>query len=107
MTTTTTPYKVVALFGLTPGSADEEVRRSLDPDGTPRRLARQPGFISAEVVRLDDDRTMSIQTWETPEACWAALQAVQSQPDPRGPQESILVSREFYGGALVGTIVPS
>lgn len=107
MNTTATPYKVVAIFELSPGTADEEVRRSLEVDGTPRRLAGQPGFISAEVVRIDDDHTMSVQTWESPEACWAALQVVQSQPDPRGPQESILVSREFHAGLVLGTIHPA
>ena len=107
MNANTTPYKVVAVFELRPGTADEEIRRSLEVGGTPTRLAAQAGFISAEVVRIDDDHTMSVQTWESPEACWAALQVVQSQPDPRWPQESILVSREFHAGAVVGTVLPA
>lgn len=98
-------FKVVLIFNLKPGTADEELRRSGLDDSFPRKLSRQPGFESMDLVKLDDQQTMSIQSWETPQAWWKALETVKSsQEEGDEDQESILVSRDFYAGSVVSRI---
>lgn len=100
-------YKVVLLFNLTLGAADEELRRSREPDSFPNRLAKQPGFVQMELVKVDEDRTMSIQTWDSANSWWTALEATKSEPTAVSPaREEILLSREFYAGE-VAHIVPA
>lgn len=94
------PYKVVLVFNLKPGAADEELRRSAQPDSFPSRLAAQPGFVSLELVRVAADRTLSIQSWRSEADWWNALQVVKGQ-DASAAGENILVSRDFFGGPVV------
>ena len=95
-------YKVVLVFNLTAGSADEELRRSASEDSFPNRLSRQPGFLSMELVKVGAERTLSIQTWASDRAFFSALEAVKAQPaSALLPSENILVSREFFGGEVV------
>ena len=94
------PYKVVLVLNLKPDAADEELRRSSQPDSFPSRLAAQPGFLALELVRASAERTLSIQTWRSEADWWAALQAVKAQDSSPG-QETILVSRDFFGGPVV------
>ncbi len=102
------PYRVVLTFDLKPGMADEELRRSREDGSFPRRLMRQPGFVSMDLVKISDDRTMSIQTWESESAWWTALNAVKTAPsgDAVADREPILISREFVSGVVVETLVP-
>ena len=97
-------FKVVLIFHLTPGSADEELRRSLEETSFPNRLTRQRGFVDMQLVKLDEDCTMSVQTWATPQDWWAALDVVKQEGGGEGAGEerpSILVSRDFHAGPIV------
>lgn len=92
-------YRVVLVFDLQPGQADEELRRSRREGSVPDLLSRQPGFVDMELVKVSEDRTMSLQTWRRPEDWLAALSLLrQSAP---GSEPSILVERTFYGGEVV------
>ncbi len=101
------PYKVVLVFDLKPGTAEEELRRSREAGSFPRRLSAQPGFMEMELVKVSDERTMSVQTWSAAEDWWAALETVKAEADRTpddGKHETILVSREFFAGSLVETL---
>ena len=94
-------YKVVLVFDLVEGLADEELRRSQEEDSFPNLLAAQPGFREFELVKVNESKTLSIQTWETEKDWWQALETVRQQAastaaDP--PRENILISRDFLGG---------
>ncbi|MCB0644521.1 MAG: hypothetical protein KDC44_22910 [Phaeodactylibacter sp.] len=94
-------YKVVLVFNLTAGSADEELRRSNEDFSFPNRLAQQQGFVEMELVKINEEKTMSIQTWETEKDWWAALTTVKNSAEKSGQdslRENILVSREFLNG---------
>lgn len=100
---TTQRFKVVLVFNLKPGTADEELRRSAEPSSFPSALARQPGFVGMELVKISDEQTMSVQTWASPEAWWAALDAARTtvaEVPGRADREEILISREFYAGTV-------
>jgi heme-degrading monooxygenase HmoA len=102
------PYKVVLIFDLKPGMADEELRRSRQDGSFPRRLSAQPGFMKMELVKVTDQRTMSLQTWSSAEDWWAALETVKSEADRDSNEEkreTILVSREFVAGSVAETLV--
>lgn len=97
-------FKVVLIFHLKPGQADEELRRSGEETSLPNRLARQPGFVAMQFVKLSDEQTMSIQTWKTAQNWWTALDAVKSDSQSGQAAEdrpSILVSRDFHAGPVV------
>lgn len=101
---TSAQFKVVLIFHLEPGQADEELRRSREESSFPSRLARQPGFVEMQLVKVSDDQTMSIQSWETAKDWWTALEAVKhdSERDPADQDRpSILVSRDFHAGPVV------
>jgi len=97
------PYKVVLVFNLKPGSADEELRRSARENSFPNQLAREPGCLGLELVKVNADRTMSIQTWRSERDWWAALNAVKQTQEstPEAATDTILVSRDFFGGPVV------
>jgi heme-degrading monooxygenase HmoA len=98
MSASETNYKVVIVFDLQPGTADEEIRRSQEPDGMPQILSAQPGFVSIDLVKINEERTMSIQTWISADAFRAAIQSAQGVLATRAPRESILISQNFYAG---------
>ena len=94
-------YKVVLVFNLTKGSADEELKRSLEENSFPNLLSKQTGFIDLELVKINDEKTMSIQTWETEKHWWTALETVKNlreKLDAANTRENILVSRDFLNG---------
>ena len=92
-------YKVVLTFHLKEGTADKEIRRSEEPGSFPNILSQQPGCIDIVLVKIDDSKTMSIQTWEKQADWWAALKAAQQIRENSAPErETILVSRDFSGG---------
>ena len=93
-------YKVVLVFNLTKGSADEELKRSNEETSFPNMLAKQHGFIEMELVKINEEKTMSIQTWKTEKDWWAALETVKKQSAQDGTRENILVSREFLNGYI-------
>ena len=99
-------FKVVLTFNLTEGSADEELRRSLEATSFPSLLAKQPGCREIDLIRIGDDKTMSIQTWETEKDWWAALEHVKAETATliEDERESILMSRDFVGGEVVRTV---
>lgn len=97
-------FKVVLIFHLEPGQADEELRRSQEESSFPQDLARQPGFVEMQLVKIDENQTMSIQTWATSQDWWAALDAVRRDSADGSAAEdrpSILVSRDFHAGPVV------
>jgi len=98
----TSGYKVVLVFDLEDRMADEELRRSKEPDSFPNILARQPGFEGMELVKISDSRTMSVQSWTSPEAWWAALEQTKAEANTadRTSRPDIVVSREFYAGTI-------
>ncbi len=50
------------VFTLTKGSADAELHRSKEESSFPNMLAKQPGFIELELIKINDEKTMSVQT---------------------------------------------
>jgi heme-degrading monooxygenase HmoA len=98
-------YKVILIFTLAKGMADEELRRSNEPESFPSILAKQEGFVSLELVKIDDDKTMSVQTWQSPQHWWKALEAAKSVNAANNPaRPNILVSRDFFGGTVVRSV---
>lgn len=96
-------YKVVLVFNLIKGSADEELRRSNEETSFPNMLAKQQGFVEMELVKVNDEKTMSIQTWETEKDWWTALESVKSISGRSGQdstRENILVSRDLLNGYI-------
>lgn len=66
-------------------------------------LAKQAGFINLELVKINEEKTMSIQTWETEKHWWTALETVKSLQEKfasENPRENILVSRDFLNGYI-------
>lgn len=103
-------YKVILIFNLKDGQADEELKRSSEANSFPNMLAQQPGFIELELVKVDASKTMSIQTWETERDWWNALGAVkqiQSEMPDKQHRETILESRDFIGGQVARHILPA
>ena len=95
-------FKVVLIFNLKPGCADEELRRSSRDDSFPSRLARQPGFVEMDLVKVNEERTMSIQTWRSASDWWGALNSVKAEPAKEQLEtETILVSRDFFAGEII------
>lgn len=96
-------YKVVLVFNLTKGSADEELRRSNEETSFPNLLAKQTGFIEMELVKINEEKTMSIQTWATEKDWWTALETVKNNrenAETDNSRENILISREFLNGSI-------
>ena len=96
-------YKVVLIFNLQEGKADEELNRSKMENSFPNLLAKQPGFIELELVKINEEKTMSIQTWKREKDWWAALEAVKKLNEnlPRTEnRENILISRDFLNGYI-------
>lgn len=101
------PYKVVLVFNLTKGSADEEIRRSKEVNSFPTLLSQQHGFLGMELVKINEEKTMSVQTWATEKDWWSALETVKhirEKPAVEGTRENILVSRDFLSGYITATI---
>lgn len=100
---TSDKYKVVLVFNLTKGSADEELRRSHEADSFPNLLAKQPGFITMELVKINEEKTMSVQTWQSERDWWTALETVKNMRQKlnvEASRENILVSRDFLNGYI-------
>ena len=97
-------YRGVLVFHLKPGQADEELHRSSREESFPKRLKRQPGCISLELVKIAEDKTMSVQKWSSAQHWWSALEAVKQAPSGGTAEETILISRDFFGGPVFAEI---
>lgn len=95
-------YKVILTFHLKEGMADEEIKRSEKPGSFPSLLAQQPGCVDIALVKVDESKTMSIQTWEKQADWWAALKSVQAlrANSEDGDIDTLSVSRDFIAGDL-------
>ncbi len=93
-------YKVILVFNLQEGMANEELRRSREETSFPSILSRQPGFVEMELVKINEEKTMSVQTWNTEKDWWTALEYVKSIHQGNVDRENILVSRDFLNGRI-------
>jgi heme-degrading monooxygenase HmoA len=89
-------YKVVAIFKVVHGMTDEELRRT--------RLAleilqQQPGFISYESIRTDEDGVVVIQGWQSKEHYQQAI-ALARQRRAAANDAPTVTSREFHAGEV-------
>jgi hypothetical protein len=98
------PYKIVNIFKLVPGKADEEVERVRDSQSMLNLLKAHPGFISYEVVKLGEDSTMTIQSWHSRAHFGQAIGKVNAAREALvAGRENLLVSRESFSGEVVLT----
>jgi heme-degrading monooxygenase HmoA len=96
-------YKVVLVFNLQDGKADEELKRSKEENSFPDLLSKQPGFVELELIKINDQKTMSIQTWETENDWWMALETarkINENARNNSAGENILISRGFLNGYI-------
>ena len=97
-------YKVIAIFKLQPNKADEEIERCKSSGNLLNILKAFPGFISYEVVKISDESTMTIQTWETGEHFQSAIsKAMMSQSEKNQARENLVVSYQSHSGEIVLT----
>jgi heme-degrading monooxygenase HmoA len=95
-------YKVVSVFKLKPGMAEEELQRCKSADSMLNILKTMPGFINYEVVKLNEDSTLTIQTWQAKEFVGPAMQkAMQARASMVQDREDILLSRGSFAGELI------
>jgi heme-degrading monooxygenase HmoA len=80
--------------------ASEELRRSKEENSFPNLLTRQPGFVELELIKINDEKTMSVQTWESEQHWWTALETVKKISTTSDNRENILVSRDFLNGKI-------
>lgn len=97
-------YKLVIVFKLEPGKADIEIERCRSEHSFLNLLREQLGFVSYEVVKLGEDSTMIIQTWETKENLAQAMpRASAARARLAEKQENIVVSSETFAGEVALT----
>lgn len=97
------PYKLVVVLKLQPGQADVEIGRCRSEHSFPNLLSKEPGFISFEVVKLGEDSTMVIQTWETKEHLMQAMPKAAAERARVEEQENIMLSSETFAGEVALT----
>lgn len=100
---TNNKYKVVLIFDLIKNSANEELKRSKEEHSFPMLLRNQKGFIEMELVKINEEKTMSIQTWKSEADWWNALNIVKEMRENlkiEEGRENILVNREFLTGTI-------
>ncbi len=95
------PYKVVVVFRLLPGQADAEIARCRSEHSLVNLLRQEPGFVAYEVVKLGEDKTMVVQTWETKAHLKRAIpKAAAARARLTGVQESLVVSGKTFAGEV-------
>lgn len=97
------PYKLVVVLKLQPGKADVEIARCRSEHSFPNLLREQPGFVSFEVVKLGEDSTMVIQTWETKEHLTQAMPKASAARARLAGQENIVLASETFAGEVALT----
>lgn len=97
-------FKVVSVFKLHPGKAAEEIERCRSEQSMLNMLKGQPGFISYEVVKLSEESTMTISSWESRARFGQAIGKVNSlwQSVTAG-RENLVASFESFSGDVVIT----
>lgn len=95
-------YRVINVFKLKPGAADQEIERCHDRESMLNRLKVEPGFISYEVVKLSEDSIATIQAWVSAAMFGRAIAKVSAaHANSAGGRESLAVSREGFSGNVV------
>ena len=95
-------YKTVAIFKLHAGMAEEEIRRCKSEDSLLNTLKKFPGFIAYEVIKINEDSTMTIQTWESKAHFTEAIpKGVASRAQVVNNRENIVLSYEGFYGEVV------
>jgi heme-degrading monooxygenase HmoA len=97
-------FKVVSVFKLQPGKAVEEIERCRSEQSMLNMLKGQPGFLSYEVVKLSEESTMTISSWESRVHFGQAIHKVNllRQAVTAG-RENLVVSFENFSGDVVIT----
>jgi heme-degrading monooxygenase HmoA len=90
-------YKVVAIFKVIPGNLEEELRRT---HLALEILEQQPGSISYESIRTDDDQVVVIQGWRSKRQYQQAM-AIARQQRATDDETSTVTSREFHAGEVL------
>jgi heme-degrading monooxygenase HmoA len=93
-------YKVVAIFEVIPGMTDEELHRTKI---ALEILRQQPGFVSYESIRTDEDGVMVIQGWESTEQYQQAI-ALARQQRAAANDAPTVTSRVFHSGEVVFSV---
>jgi heme-degrading monooxygenase HmoA len=92
------PHARVGIHKLNRGTLDEAIRKAETDLSAFYR--QQPGFISYEGIRVDDNTAISINVWETEEQAQEALDHI-----PKWREEQNIASDsdsiEDYAGAIV------
>jgi heme-degrading monooxygenase HmoA len=95
-------YKTIAVFKLISDKADEEIERCKSENSLLNTLKKFPGFISYEVVKLNNDSTMTIQNWETKTHFTSAIpKAMALNKELTKDRENIVLSYEGYSGEVM------
>src|ERR1700751_554471 len=97
-------FKIVAVFDLHEGKAYEEIERCKSSDSLLNILKNFPGFISYEVVKISENSTMTIQTWETKKHFAEAMpKATGIQTEKIKRRENLVISHQAYAGEIMLT----
>ncbi|MGZ4036004.1 MAG: hypothetical protein ACXVP4_14165 [Bacteroidia bacterium] len=95
-------YKIVSIFKLQTGKANEEIERCKSSDSLLNALKKFPGFISYEVVKISEDSTMTIQSWETKAHFTDAIpKAMAARSELVKNRENIVLSHEGFSGEVI------
>ena len=94
-------YKLVIVFKLQPGKADMEVERCRSEYSFVNLLSQQPGFIAYEIVKLSEDSTVVLQTWQSKGHLMRAMPKASAARAGLEPQEEIVLSRDTFAGEVV------
>ncbi len=95
-------YKVIAIFKLQPNTADQEIERCKSPESLLNTLKTFAGFVAYEVVKISEDSTMTIQTWETKEHFQSAMaKAMGAHSAKIQTRENLVISYQGYSGEIV------
>ena len=95
-------FKIIAVFTLQPGKANEEIERCKSESSLLNTLKTFPGFISYEVVKINEDSTMTIQTWETKKHFSEAIpKAMGRQAEKNKERENLVISHHTYAGEII------
>jgi len=97
-------FRVINVFKLRPGTAGQEIERSRDAGSILNRLKSEPGFVSYEVVKLNDDSILTIQAWDSKVSFGRAIAKVNAAHESHlGDRESLAISREGFFGEIILT----
>ena len=95
-------HKIITAFKLKEGKADEEIERCKSEDSLLNTLKKFPGFISYEVVKLNDSSTMNIQNWESKKHFLEAIpKAMAARSATVAGREKLVLSHENFSGEII------